>query len=122
LDEPSRKAPEQVGALLLRNTQGLRLPLRELAEISPTTGRYVIVHEGTRRRQQVTCNVAGPDMASFVSEMKKQIAAKISFPAGVYPLFGGSGLAEGAARQELLVHSALAAIGIVLLLSIVFGN
>ncbi len=122
LDEASRKAPERIGALLLRNSQGLRLPLRELAEVYPTTGRYVVAHEGARRRQQVTCNVAGRDMDSFTEEMGKQIVAKVSFPAGIYPVFGGSGPAQLAAREELLLHSLIAGIGIILLLSIVFGD
>jgi len=122
LDEASRKAPENIGALLLRNAQGLRMPLRELAEVYPTTGRYMVAHEGAQRRQQVTCNVAGRDMASFVEEMKKQIAAQVSFPPGVYPVFGGSGMAQASAKRELLLHSAIAGVGIVLLLSIVFGN
>ena len=122
LAEASRKAPETIGSLMLRNAEGLRLPLRELVEMYPTTGRYMIVHEGARRRQQVTCNVAGRDMASFIEDMKKQIAAKVSFPAGVYAVFAGSGLAQSAARPELLLHSAVAAVGIVLLLSIVFRN
>jgi CzcA family heavy metal efflux pump len=122
LAEASRKAPETIGSLMLRNAEGLRLPLRELVEMYPATGRYMIVHEGARRRQQVTCNVAGRDMASFIEDMKKQIAAKVSFPAGVYAVFAGSGLAQSAARQELLLHSAVAAVGIVLLLSIVFRN
>jgi Cu/Ag efflux pump CusA len=122
LDEASRKAPEQIGGLMLRNSEGQRMPLRELAEIFPVTGRYVVAHEGARRRQQVSCNVAGRDMASFVAEMKKQIAARISFPSGVYPVFGGSGLVQSGARRELLLHSAIAAVGIILLLSIVFHN
>jgi len=122
LDEASRKAPEQIGALLLRNSEGQRMPLRELAEIYPVTGRYVVAHEGARRRQQVSCNVAGRDMGSFVAEMKKQIAAKVAFPSGVYPVFGGSGLVQSAARRELLLNSAIAGIGIILLLSIVFHN
>jgi CzcA family heavy metal efflux pump len=122
LDEASRKAPEQIGELLLRNSQGERMPLRMLAEVYPTTGRYLIAHEGAQRRQQVTCNVAGRDMGSFVAEMEKQIAAKVSFPRGVYATFRGSGLAAGAAKRELLLHSAIAGVGIILLLSIVFGN
>ena len=61
-------------------------------------------------------------MASFVEEMKKQIGTKVSFPAGVYLAFGGSGLAEATAKRELLLHSAIAGVGIILLLSIVFGN
>jgi CzcA family heavy metal efflux pump len=121
LDEASRKAPETIGALLLRNAQGLRLPLRELVEIESGPGRHMIVHEGAQRRQQVTCNVEGRDLGSFVSELRKKVAG-ISFPAGVYPVFAGSALVQSAARQELLLHSAIAAIGIVLLLSIVFHN
>jgi len=96
--------------------------LRELAEIYPVTGRYVVAHEGARRRQQVSCNIAGRDMASFVAEMKQKIAARVAFPSGVYPVFGGSGLVQSAARRELLLHSAIAGIGIILLLSIVFQN
>jgi CzcA family heavy metal efflux pump len=122
LDEASRRVSEKVGTLLIRNGEGLRMPLRELAEIYPTTGRYEIVHEGAQRRQQVTCNVRGRDMASFVQDAKKQIASRIAFPTGVYPVFGGSGLAEAGAKQELLLHSLIAGVGIVLLLAIVFGN
>ena len=54
--------------------------------------------------------------------MKKQIAAKIAFHPGVYPIFAGSGLVQSVAKRELLLHSAIAGIGIVLLLSIIFGN
>ena len=121
LDEAARKAPEEIGALLLRNSEGQRMPLRELAEIYPATGRYLVAHEGARRRQQVSCNVAGRDMASFVEETRKRVA-EVSFPSGIYPVFGGSGLVQSAARQELLLHSAVAGIGIVLLLSIVFRS
>jgi Cu/Ag efflux pump CusA len=81
----------------------------------------VIVHEGVQRRQQVTCNVEGRDLASFVSEMRRQVA-RVSFPAGVSPVFSGSAFVQSAARQELLLHSAIAGVGIILLLSIVFHN
>ena len=121
LEEASRQAPELIGALLLRNSQGLRLPLRELAEVYPATGRYVIVHEGAQRRQQVTCNVAGRDMASFLAEVKRQMAAQVLFPAGFYPVFGGSGLASD--RQARVTAAfVLAGVGIVLLLSLVFRS
>ncbi len=122
LHEESRKDPETIGSLMLRNGQGTRLPLRELAEIYLTTGRSAIVHEGTQRRQQVTCNVEGRDIESFVKEAKEKLANKISFSRGTYATFSGSAEAQTEARREILVHSGIAAIGIVLLLSIVFGN
>ena len=122
LHEENRKDPETIGSLMLRNSQGVRIPLRELAEIYFTTGRSAIVHEGTQRRQQVTCNVEGRDIESFVKEAKEKLANKISFSRGTYATFSGSAEAQTEARREILVHSGIAAIGIVLLLSIVFGN
>jgi len=35
LDDPERRDPETIGALLLRNANGLRLPLSELADVYP---------------------------------------------------------------------------------------
>lgn len=122
LDPASRKAPEMIGALLLRNAAGLRLPLRELAEVKPTSGRYIVVHEGTRRLQQVTCDVDGRDVASFVSELKQTIRSKVSLPPDVSVTYGGAAEASGTARNELLFHSAIAATVIILLLSMVFAN
>ncbi len=122
LEEKSRKEPESIGSLMLRNSEGLQLPLRQLAEIYSSSGRALIVHEGAQRRQQVTCNVQGRDLTSFVQEAKKEVAAKISFPAGVYAIFTGAAEAQAKARRGLLINSAVAAIGVVLLLWIVFGN
>ena len=51
LDDTARRNPEAAGGLMLQNLEGTRIPLRQVAEIYPTTGRYVILHEATRRRQ-----------------------------------------------------------------------
>jgi CzcA family heavy metal efflux pump len=120
LDENSRRDPEAVGSLMLRNDEGLRMPLRELADIYPSTGRSMIVHESARRRQQVTCDVAGRDLASFVREAKQRIQ-KVKLPPSVYITFSGAAEAQASAKRDLLVHSLLAAVGIVLLLWIVFA-
>jgi Cu/Ag efflux pump CusA len=98
------------------------LPLRELAEIYPATGRASILHEGARRRQAVTCAASGRDISSFVAEAKRQVAAKVSFPAGTYVAFSGAAEAKEKAERELLLHSGIAAVGILLLLSVVFHN
>ena len=120
LDPTHRQDPESVGGLFLQNAQGTRLPLRELADIYPSSGRHLIVHDGARRRQQVTCNVEGRDVGSFMAELKRKVAEQVKFPAGVYPVFGGSAELQARARRELLVHSVLAGVGIVLLLALVF--
>ncbi len=122
LDESARRDPETIGELMLSGTQGTRVPLRELADIYPTSGRQSIMHEGARRRQTVTCATSGRDVTSFVAEAKKQVAAKASFPGGTYAVFSGAAQAKAAAQQQLLLHSAIAGVGILLLLAIAFGN
>ena len=121
LNDPDRSNPEKLGELMLRNPEGVRVPLREVADVFLTSGRHSILHEGARRRQTITCNPQGLDVASFVEHAKTEVA-KISFPSGTYVEFGGAAEAEHAAQQQLLLHSAIAAVGILMLLSVVFGN
>jgi len=121
LNEKDRQDPEAIGSLLLRGLQGTVMPLRELAEIYPTSGRFSIMHEGARRRQTVTCAVTGRDVTSFVEEVKTQVAAKINF-GSTYAVFSGAAQAKEQAQRELLLHSAIAVVGILLLLTIVFHN
>jgi CzcA family heavy metal efflux pump len=121
LDDKDRQDPEAIGSLLLRNSQGSIMPLRELAEVYPTSGRFSILHEGARRRQTVTCTVTGTDVTSFVAEAKKQVKAKVNF-GSTYAVFSGAAQAKERAQRELLLHSGIAAVGILLLLAVVFHN
>ncbi len=122
LDEQERRDPASVGSLQLRSAQGRRVALSELADIRLTSGRHSVLHEGGRRRQTVTCSVAGRDVASFADEAKRRVAEKVSLPRGVYVLFSGAAEAREKAQDELLWHAALASVGILLLLAVVFGN
>ena len=122
LDAANRREPEEIGSLRLRNAQGLSLPLKELAEIYLTTGRYSILHDGASRRQVVTCAPQGRDVTAFVDDAKKQIADKVKFPKGVYAVFSGQAEQAAQAQQQLLVNSAVAGVGILLLLIVVTGN
>ncbi|HZM01788.1 MAG TPA: efflux RND transporter permease subunit [Candidatus Saccharimonadales bacterium] len=122
LDERSRQEPEQVGSLMLKNSEGLNMPLKELAEVYMTTGRYSIMHDGAMRRAVVTCTPQGRDVTSFVDDARKQVAAKVAFPKGVFAIFSGAAEATKKAQQQLLLNSAMAAAGILLLLIIVTGD
>ncbi len=122
LDPKTRRSIVDVGALPLRNPAGMYVRLRELAELRETSGRYIVLHEGARRVQTVTCNVAGRDINSFVEEAKKQIAKEVSFPAGSYTEFTGAAAGQAQTRQDLFVHSFLAGLAIILLLSVVIGS
>jgi CzcA family heavy metal efflux pump len=120
LEPAARQQPEAVGELLVGNSAGAQMPLRELADVSLATGRYAILHDGARRRQTITCNPAGRDVASFVAAAKKEIDGKVKFSAGVYVEFSGAAEQQAQAQRELLLHSLVATAGIILLLAMVF--
>jgi CzcA family heavy metal efflux pump len=120
LEDRIREDPSAIGALLLSNSEGLRVPLRQLADVFEDSGRASVFHEGARRRQTVTCDVRGRDLESFVADAKRQVLSKVQFPAGTYAVFGGASDALEQARREILLFSLIAAAGILLLLAVVF--
>lgn len=115
----NRNSISIIGSLPLRNPAGTYIRLRQIADIYETSGRYIILHEGARRVQTITCNVAGRDINSFVSEAKKQIYLNISFPPNTYAEFTGAATAHARSVRDLMIHSLLTGISIILLLSIV---
>jgi CzcA family heavy metal efflux pump len=119
----STKKPQvsELGELPLRNPDGKFVALSELADLQESSGRYVVLHEGARRVQTVTCNVRGRSVDSFVQEARKRISS-IKFPAGTYVSFAGTAAAQAQSLHELIVNSLLAGLGIILLLSVVMGT
>ncbi len=115
-----RDNPAMVSSLQLKNQEGLWAPLKELADVYETGGRYLVSHDETRRRQAVTCNILGRDLASFVEEAQRAVRQKVRFPAGAYAVFSGASEAREQAAREILVYSLMAGAGIILLLSIAF--
>ena len=111
----------ELGALPLRNPDGKFIALSELADLQESSGRYVVLHEGARRVQTITCNVRGRSVDSFVQDARKRIS-NIKFPIGTYVGFSGTAAAQAQSLHNLMVNSLLAGLGIILLLSVVMGN
>ncbi|MBN9424262.1 MAG: acriflavin resistance protein [Candidatus Accumulibacter sp. 66-26] len=121
LPPKARRSIADVKALPLRNAAGAFVRLDQLADVYATSGRYVVLHTGARRVQTITCNVAGRDVASFVADAKQNLS-KVHLSPGNYVEFGGAAAAQAASLRDLLVHSVIAAIAIVLLLWITLGR
>ncbi|HVH05574.1 MAG TPA: efflux RND transporter permease subunit, partial [Myxococcota bacterium] len=100
LDGPARRDPASLGSLLVRSPSGGLVPLEVVARADVRDGRDVISHEAGWRRQTVTCNVRGRDIASFVAEARERVAA-LALPPGTRVAFAGMDEARRAAR---LVH------------------
>jgi len=122
LGENERSSIDSVANLPLRAPSGTYIRLRDVADVVQSAGRYVILHEGTRRVQTITANVEGRDVASFVDECRRAIAPKIPSTSGMYFEITGAAEAEAASRRDLMIHSTIVFIAIALLLWIVLGN
>ena len=109
------------GVLPLRGPDGNYVPLGQLADVYQNAGRYIILHQGARRVQAITCNVAGREVGSFVAEARDRIS-RLSLPPGTYVEFAGTAEAQAQSRRDLLFKSLLAGLGIILLLSVVMRN
>jgi CzcA family heavy metal efflux pump len=122
LDAASRDNITKVGDLPLRSPGGAYVSLRQIADIYQSSGRYQVLHEGARRVQTVTANVTGTDVVSFVRAAKAMIGSKVQMPSGTYIQFAGAAEAQSRSQRDLIVNSLIAAVGIVLLLSVVTRN
>ena len=119
LDAKDRTDLSGVATLPIRNSSGTYVRIGQLADVVPTTGRYQVLHQGARRVQTVTVNVAGRDVASFAADARSRILSKVALPEGSYIEFAGTAEAQARSRRDLLLHSLIAGVGVVLLLSVV---
>ncbi|MHB0972971.1 MAG: efflux RND transporter permease subunit [Thiobacillus sp.] len=117
-----RQSPAQVGDLPLKTPDGRMVRLRDVTDITQTDGRYLILHDDAQRLQTVTADVRGRALPSFAAAVKKRIAAQVTLPRGTYLVYAGDAPEQARAQRDLLLHSALAAAGVALLLYMALGG
>ncbi len=66
------------------------VPLGEVATISIEKGPNQINRESGKRNVVVTANVAGRDLASFVSDVQAKMNAQLNLPSGYWLEYGGT--------------------------------
>ncbi|HLI29840.1 MAG TPA: efflux RND transporter permease subunit [Terriglobia bacterium] len=117
LDPDERRTVAAISALPLRGPDGNYVALGQIANVYETTGRYIIQHEGALRVESVTCDMQGGNLSALQHRL-----AMISFPPGTYVSFGGAAQEQARSNYDLVVHSLLAGLGIILLLWMVMGH
>ena len=60
------------------------IPLEDLAEIRLEDDTYEIWRKDRQRRIMVQSNVRGRDLAGFVAEAQRRVAAEVPLPRGYY--------------------------------------
>lgn len=111
-----REQPRQLMELPLTTPEGSVIRLQDIAEIRQVGGRHVILHHGAQRLQVVTSNITGRDLTAYFDELKQRVHDEVDFTADIYPEFTGAAVAQAESREDLIVHSSLAGIAVLLLL------
>ena len=74
-----RNQAEFLRQLPLKNAEGQRVLLEQVADIRHTEGRYNILHQGAQRVQTVTCKIDDRDMDEFMQELKNRVLNEIDW-------------------------------------------
>jgi CzcA family heavy metal efflux pump len=122
LDSASQHNLDQISKLPIINNEGKLIKLGDVADIRQENGRSKILHYGAKRIQTVTANVNGRDVEGFTKELKEKLQKEAHLTPGNYLAFSGEAEAQAKSREDLIVHSLLATVGIFLMLYIAFGR
>lgn len=122
LPPEQRGRAESLQQLPLKNADGQRVLLGQVADIRHTEGRYNILHQGALRAQTVTCDVEERDMDDFMRELKQRMLREITWSSDSYPEFIGAALEQAKAREVLILHALLAGAGVLVFIFIALGS
>lgn len=117
-DKALLTSPQAVAQLPVFTSDGVPVPLGQVAAVTVKDGQTLIAREGGRRRVTVRCDIVGRDQGSFVAEAQDKFTDTIHVPSG-YKV-GWIGMFENLARAKK--HFAVAGpvtVGLLVLLLIV---
>ncbi len=117
-----REQPQTVENLPIRTEDGKLINLSQIAKVGHSEGRYNILHQNTQRKQTITCDVTDRDMDSFVKELKSRVLNEVSFSAKSYPEFTGAAIEQSQAKNDLILRSFMATMGMLIFIYIAIGN
>ncbi len=114
--EPVRHDVHVLRELMIDTPSGAQVPLGDVADVSIEPAPNSIKREGTSRRLDVLCNVAGRDLGSVASEIEDRVLRDVAFEHEYHPEFLGEYAEAQTSRQRLLGLTVFSLIGILLLL------
>ncbi|MGK0185139.1 MAG: CzcA family heavy metal efflux pump [Verrucomicrobiales bacterium] len=120
-EEQLRNDLQALRRLPIDTPLGGAVPLGDVADIEVVPAPNTIQREGASRRIDVTGNVSGRDLGSVAREIEEQVG-KVSFETGYHPEFLGEFAEREASRKKLFALSALAILGILVLLQVDFQS
>jgi cobalt-zinc-cadmium resistance protein CzcA len=122
LDAPYRSTPEAVAQTLIRTPAAGTVTLSQVARLRIVDSPEVIDHEGGQRYVVVKSNVRGRDLGSFVADVQRAVADRVTMPAGYFMSYSGQFENQARATRRLAVIVPLVLLLIAVLLYASFGS
>ena len=122
LEEDYRNDISNLENLYVDTPSGDKVPLRELASITYSTGAAQISRDDTKRRIVVGINVRNRDLQSVVNDVQKLINENIKLPVGYTIDYGGQFENLQSAKQRLFVAVPVALVLIFVMLYFAFNS
>jgi cobalt-zinc-cadmium resistance protein CzcA len=118
----ARASPEAIGNLLIKVSDGARVPLSQLADIRVVDGASIILRRENERAIAVRTNIRGRDQGGFVADAQARFAREVPLPRGYRVDWGGQFENFARARERLIVIVPITIVIIFVLLFITFGE
>ena len=117
-----RDDPQQIARILVGKPDGAQVPLGQVADIRFNPGAAMIRSEGGYLYDQVSIDVRGRDVGSYVRDARARVDREVTLPSGYWLRWSGQyeALARVKARLQVVVPLTLAIIA--LLLYLTFGT
>jgi cobalt-zinc-cadmium resistance protein CzcA len=115
---PFRKSEAEIGDLMISTVSGVKIPLKQIAEIELKSGPSFIYRDNNKRFSAVQFAVRGRDLGSTVAEAQRKLNRAIQLPKGYTIQFSGEYESEVRAmtRLSIVVPISLMIIFIILLI------
>ena len=120
--EKQRDSVEKIANTLVGTSDGIGIPLSQLADISLQQGPVQISRDNGMRRVGIELNIVGRDIGSFVAEARRQIRQRIALPVGYSIEWGGQFENQQRAMRRLAIIAPMVVILIFVLLFITFKS
>lgn len=112
----SRGTIEGIRTAMIDTYDGRKVPLSFVADIESSAGPDAINRENVRRKIVISVNVAGNDIGTVVSDIRKRIDEEVVLPENYNIEYGGQFESAGAATRRLMLASIAALLVIFMIL------
>src|SRR5688572_2736116 len=117
-----RADPQALGHVLVASSNGVQIPLSQVARIEHARGPAMISSENGLLLATVLLNVQGRDVGGFVEEARATVARDVALPAGYYIGWSGRWENQERARARLQIVLPIVLLVIFVLLYFTFHS